>query len=61
MGTGLGKVTSCQPVAVSLVKVAEASNVPVTVQRLPDVRAGVAGALVEADAADAHRRCRTGT
>ena len=35
MATGLAKVTCCQPVAVSLVKVAVASRVPVLVQRWP--------------------------
>jgi hypothetical protein len=35
MGTGLAKVTCCQPEAVSPVKVAEASSVPVLVHRLP--------------------------
>ena len=33
--TGLGRFTCCQPLAVSLVKVAEASNMPVALQRLP--------------------------
>ena len=35
IATGLAKVTCCQPVAVSLVKVAWASSVPVLVHRLP--------------------------
>jgi hypothetical protein len=35
MGTGVAKLTSCQPDAVSFAKVAEASKVPVFVQRLP--------------------------
>ncbi len=35
MLTALENVTCCQPEAVSLVKVAEASSVPVELQRLP--------------------------
>ena len=35
MATGEEKVTCCQPLLVSLVKVAEARRVPVAVQRLP--------------------------
>ena len=35
MATGFAKLTCCQPEAVSLVKVAEASSVPVLLQRLP--------------------------
>ena len=35
MATGVAKLTCCQPLAVSLVKVALASNVPVEVHRLP--------------------------
>ena len=35
MATGEAKLTCCQPEAVSLVKVAEASRVPALVQRLP--------------------------
>ena len=46
---------------VSPVKVALASSWPVAVHRLPDVRARVAGALVEADAGDVAGRRRSGT
>jgi hypothetical protein len=35
IATGFAKVTSCQPEAVSLVKVAEASSCPLAVHRLP--------------------------
>lgn len=35
MATGEENVTSCQPTAVSLVKVAEASGWPVALHRLP--------------------------
>jgi hypothetical protein len=35
IATGLEKFTCCQPVAVSPVKVALASNVPVLLQRCP--------------------------
>ncbi len=45
-------VTCCHPVAVSFVNVAVASSVPVGSPQAADVGAGVAGALVEADAAD---------
>ena len=33
ISTGVEKLTSCQPLAVSLVKVAVASNVPLALQR----------------------------
>src|SRR5262245_65966064 len=51
IATGVANCTSCQPLAVSPLKVAEASNVPRTPQ-LPRVRARVARALVEPDALD---------
>ena len=52
IGTGVAKLTCCQPEAVSLVKVAGASSVPVLVQRLPTWVPVLVLALVEADAGD---------
>ena len=51
MLTGLEKLTCCQPLAVSLVKVALASKVPEALQRSP-MWVPVFSALVEADADD---------
>ena len=49
---GVVKDTSCQPEAVSLVKVAVARRVPVALHRLPTLRARVLVALVEPDPGD---------
>ncbi len=52
IATGVDSCTSCQPDAVSLVKVAEASKVPVFDQRLPTCVPVLAAHLVEADRLD---------
>ena len=52
IATGVEKLTCCQPEAVSPLKVAVASSVAGARPEVADVRAGVAGALVEADAGD---------
>ena len=50
--TGFDKLTCCQPLAVSLVKVAVASKRARGAPQIRHVGAGVLGALVEADPGD---------
>ena len=52
IATGVAKVACCQPEAVSLVKVAVASSCAGARPEVADMGAGVADALVEADAGD---------